>query len=466
MNNLNEIARAERLSAIVYLNSLLIHKTSDCLGEAITKMKETEKEWPCRMHKAEWIKVMDGVQEDEYLRSLKIIKIEDVENTRPGLVRAGHRAVLFGDGGGHGYVVFRGTGSDEEWDDNAKGLFEVETLQQQAAARFVQQVYRQFRHVTVTGHSKGGNKAQYAAITLPGECVDRCFSFDGQGFSMAFWEKYRASVEKRKAIIHLVSERRGFVHALGFPAAETAYYIGRRGDPRKKRPHGDPLSKFHCPDALRNVNRELGPESLLNPIPHTVNRLVTHFLETPKYSPYWEGTAWGLTSLMTQKKRPEESVAAIAQLLMVFIELIATDVSFRKQVTEMVLKETDVLLASLDEARADYSQEWKGTLSGLGRNAAHHLAQRLAADRKARRHFIETMRYIVGLRRILVTGRQVKLSGYIAESVYIALKILSGALTTFAPVLSKIQQSFEDHKKAHPPVLELLDNWETLENKL
>jgi len=192
MNNLDELVRAEHLCALVYLNSLLIHKDAGSLGEVVAKMKETEKEWPCKMSQSDWFKIMDGIQEDVNLKALRISKVEEVEHTKPGLVHAGHRAVLFEDGFGRGYVIFRGTGSDEEWDDNAKGMFEADTLQQQAAAHFVQQVHRPFRHITVAGHSKGGNKAQYAAITLPANCVDRCFSFDGQGFSIAFLEKYSA----------------------------------------------------------------------------------------------------------------------------------------------------------------------------------------------------------------------------------------------------------------------------------
>ncbi|MCL2420791.1 MAG: DUF2974 domain-containing protein, partial [Defluviitaleaceae bacterium] len=381
MDHRKAFEQAERLSAIVYLNSLVIHKDSPTLGSAIEKMRETEKDWPCRMDRLDWLKVMDGIQGDEALKALRIIKVEDIEATQPGLVRNGHRAVLLGDNSGRGYVIFRGTGSDEEWDDNAKGMLEAETLQQQAAARFVQQICGQFKHITVAGHSKGGNKAQYATITLPETCIDCCFSFDGQGFSMAFWGKYRDAIEKRKPIIHLASERRGFVHALGFPVKETRYHIGRRGDPQKNLPHGYPLSYFHSPDALRDAAGDIGPESADNLIPATLNKLVTHFLETPKYSPHWEKTASGLTSLMSQTKRAEESASAIAQLLMVFVDLIASDVSFRRQVTEMVLKETDVLLASMDAARAAYSPVWPGALHDMGKKTAHHLAHLLAADR-------------------------------------------------------------------------------------
>ena len=466
MNNLEELLRAERLSTLVYLDSLLIHRDTGSLGEVVAKMRETEKKWPCRMNQSDWIRVMNGIQKDASLKALRILKVEEIESTKPSLVHAGHRAILFGDGYGHGYVIFRGTGSDEEWEDNAKGMFETETLQQQAAARFVQQVHKQFNHVTVAGHSKGGNKAQYAAIALPDNCVNLCFSFDGQGFSIGFLEKYKEAIEKKKSTIQLVSERRGFIHALGFSISETRHYTGRRGNPQEKRPHGDPLSKFHCPDALRDAAGNLGQESMQNPISTTTNRLVTHFLKTSKYSPHWEKTALGLTSLMTQSKKIDEAAAAIAQLLMVFIDLIATDISFRKQTTEMLLKETDVLLASLDEARAAYSHEWTGALSSMGKKVTHNLAHCLIADRQVRHRFIKVIRYAIALRHVLITGRQTKLLEYIKESIHIALKILSGALKTHMYILNKIQKSLDDRKKTQEHVLELLDNWEYLEKAM
>ena len=41
-------------------------------------------------------------------------------------------------------------------------------------------------NITVTGHFKGGNKAQY--VTIVTDRIGRCVSFDGQGFSKEFLE--------------------------------------------------------------------------------------------------------------------------------------------------------------------------------------------------------------------------------------------------------------------------------------
>lgn len=335
--DLNELATAERLSALVYLDSLSVGPLREVL------MGISEEKWPCRMSKQEWDRVIEGAKQDNLPLSILTTE-EDV---------SGHRAVLFGDRDRHGYVVFRGTGSDEEWEDNAKGMLDADTPQQKKAADFVLKAHRHFRHITVAGHSKGGNKAQYAAITL--DCVDRCFSFDGQGFSVAFCEKYKEAIERRKPVLNLISERRGFVHALGINVAKTRYLAGWRGDPRPGHPHGDPLPYFHCPDALRSSDGALGKESSNNPIPEVVNRLVCYFLQNPKYSKHWEVTAKGLTALMIhekkQKKEPvSETAVAIAHMLGAARSLAARDMSYRRLVAMMAIRERNVLLASLGAA--------------------------------------------------------------------------------------------------------------------
>ena len=332
----SELEKTEMLCTLVYLNFIVPGRLSETLPGIIA----AQKEWPSRMTKEEWQKVTDRVQ--KYLSHMIVIQIEESE---------GHRAVLFEEGR-HGYVIFRGTGNDEEWEDNALGMVEADTKRQKMAANFVRRVYKRFHHMTVAGHSKGGNKAQYAAITLPKECVDRCYSFDGQGFSVAFFEKYKQKIEQRKPIIHLVSERRGFVHALGLMVKETVYYTGRRGEARKGHHHGDPLPYFHCPDALRASDGQLGPQSgtpgtIEATIPLIVNRLMVHFLQTPKYKPYWKQTAYGLVTIMTQKKEPrEETITAIARLLIVFAELAAIDKTFSKQAAHMLHLEHNVFMAS------------------------------------------------------------------------------------------------------------------------
>jgi len=99
---LNELKRAEYLSAIVYLDSLAIGS----LGTVLKQMKTIELDWPCRMSRQEWMTVLDRALADEDLCQMQVEKIEDLEN--------GHKAALFTKDD-HAYVIFRGTGSDKEW---------------------------------------------------------------------------------------------------------------------------------------------------------------------------------------------------------------------------------------------------------------------------------------------------------------------------------------------------------------
>ena len=86
------------------------------------------------------------------------------------------------------YVVYRGTG-DGEWPDNGLGMTQSATIQQERALSYFEAAAERLelsaeQRVVITGHSKGGNKAQFVAMeTKRQELVDVCYSVDGQGFS-------------------------------------------------------------------------------------------------------------------------------------------------------------------------------------------------------------------------------------------------------------------------------------------
>lgn len=88
------------------------------------------------------------------------------------------------------YVVYRGTG-DGEWLDNGLGMTEVSTIQQEKALAYFEEVTKDLQidpaqRLVVTGHSKGGNKAQFVTMeTEYADLIDACYSVDGQGFSQA-----------------------------------------------------------------------------------------------------------------------------------------------------------------------------------------------------------------------------------------------------------------------------------------
>ena len=71
-----------------------------------------------------------------------------------------------------------------------------------------------FTELTVTGHSKGGNKAMF--VTILCNNVIRCVSFDGEGFSKEFLSDNNkiASILERSSLITNYSLSSDFVHIL------------------------------------------------------------------------------------------------------------------------------------------------------------------------------------------------------------------------------------------------------------
>lgn len=106
--------------------------------------------------------------------------------------------------------VFRGT-NRLEWIDNAEGFTKEASRMQLHALKFFEDTIREGDYdkrgytITTTGHSKGGNKAQFVTIVSQYN-VDKCVNIDGQGFSPMFFEKYAKEIkEKRDRIVTMAS---------------------------------------------------------------------------------------------------------------------------------------------------------------------------------------------------------------------------------------------------------------------
>lgn len=123
------------------------------------------------------------------------------------------------------YVVYRGTG-DGEWLDNGIGMTSAVTTQQEKALSYFEEAMEVMKpdekcRVIVTGHSKGGNKAQFVTMESKyGNCVDACYSVDGQGFSedaIDRWkEKYgEEEYRERREKLHGIHGENDYVSVLG-----------------------------------------------------------------------------------------------------------------------------------------------------------------------------------------------------------------------------------------------------------
>ena len=125
-------------------------------------------------------------------------------------------------------VAFRGTGgSVAAWKDNFEGLYLEETQAQNIAKDYIEQLG--MTDLTVTGHSKGGNFAMYVTA-MCGDQVERCVSFDGQGFGPDFFSSI--SAEQLKEVsekIKSVNAHNDFVSILLTPIAGEILYVENEG---------------------------------------------------------------------------------------------------------------------------------------------------------------------------------------------------------------------------------------------
>ncbi|GGH11141.1 Mbeg1-like protein [Paenibacillus segetis] len=188
----------------------------------------TEDEYPCKMKREEWIAILQAIEKDSQLMDLTITNgqtgvmydkngqvIIDKDSKQP--LEVGMRVATFVDPQGEATVVFRGTGGDYEWYDNGQGGYLSETDQQLAALKYVDGL--EYDNITVTGHSKGGNKTQF--VTILSDKVKRGISFDGQGFSEEFLEKYKDQIKANAHKITSISAKDDFVNCLLNPIANT-----------------------------------------------------------------------------------------------------------------------------------------------------------------------------------------------------------------------------------------------------
>ncbi len=122
-------------------------------------------------------------------------------------------------------VAFRGTGGTvEAWSDNFEGAFCETTDIQRVADDFIKHECGIYDDIVVTGHSKGGNLAQYVTV-MRQESVSSCLSFDGQGFSDELIEENAEAVKTASPKIRSVSAYNDFVNILLTSIAGECIYV-------------------------------------------------------------------------------------------------------------------------------------------------------------------------------------------------------------------------------------------------
>lgn len=141
----------------------------------------------------------------------KIVGIHDTNDTN------GFSACVIETSPGQATVAFRGSEDMFEGHQNARKdwadadfrlLDSVQTRQQAEAERFLNEnrkLLARYDSLSMTGHSLGGNLAEYATLVsekygLDGR-IKQCVSLDGPGFNKEFHEKHRARIEKMNSVM-------------------------------------------------------------------------------------------------------------------------------------------------------------------------------------------------------------------------------------------------------------------------
>lgn len=184
------------------LDSRNFNKLMEEIGSCIIKMPQTQ-----------WIRILNQIRNNSNLSNLRIRETDTYKNGMKFacLVQEDNTAI----------VVFRGTSTINEWEDNGKGAYKNETEDQLDALSFINKL--NYEKIIVTGHSKGGNKAQYVTVLSPK--VNRCVSIDGQGFSNEFIEKYKDEISRNKSKIISINAQFDYVSCLFNLISGKIHYI-------------------------------------------------------------------------------------------------------------------------------------------------------------------------------------------------------------------------------------------------
>ena len=273
------------LDNLIYLNGVANRNgktvkfiVNDLLHRGGLKDSETIKngvvEYPGQMSEKEWLSILRAIEQDPQLMNLtlehgNVGNVYDkngniIVNQNGKALEVGARMATFVDSDKNATVVFRGTAGDYEWHDNGTGGYLSDTEMQKQALKYIEGL--PYNNITVTGHSKGGNKAQYVGILS--DKVDRVLSLDGQGFSKEFVEKYQDLIDKNRHKIISISAEGDYVNCLLIPVAGEFIYIDTE--------YQNDFLRNHSPGIVLDGTGQLRDPAEQGAIPKLINDLTIY----------------------------------------------------------------------------------------------------------------------------------------------------------------------------------------------
>ncbi len=231
------------LSSLIYFDGVVDHGGST-VKEIVNNIKTNgvqryieNGKLPGAMNTDEWNQVFESILKRPDLCLMRLANSVDGNNGYPDNFRAATFITDPSADPSDAIVIFRGTAdSVEQWSDNVEGAFEFDTKHQQYAYQYTENVLDDLSYKTnvmVTGHSKGGNLAAYAATLDNSGKIDSCTTFDSQGFSDMFFKKYSELIETNHAKITAIVAQKDKVSLLLRSVAkrEICYETINQDDP-------------------------------------------------------------------------------------------------------------------------------------------------------------------------------------------------------------------------------------------
>lgn len=183
--------------------------------EASIEKKPANETLAAEMNKAEFQDVMNQIKASEKLMSLTVENIENNDQTYFRAMTLKPPKTEDSQNNMNPIIVFRGTAGNYQWNDNLSATVSSLTPSQREAQKYV--IKSGYEHLTVVGHSKGGNMAASMAYLLPEGMVDKVYSLDGQGASGLFLANIPLEKQKfAKERVLNINEYRDIVSQLLF----------------------------------------------------------------------------------------------------------------------------------------------------------------------------------------------------------------------------------------------------------
>ena len=223
----------EQIDISALLCTMVYLDLDGCEGMSLQELLDKDDLWKAKESDRSILR--DAIRSDESIGRIQIVNESRAGGYDDKLVIA---ATFRDPESKYVYVTYRGTG-DGKWVDNGDALSEKESQMQVEARKYFDSVMRELDgniegDLIVTGHSKGGNSAQYVALSSEyGGMIDRVYSIDGQGFSPEFIEDnyaknldpdyYKSQCEK----MYSINGENDYVHDLGITVIpeEHTYFV-------------------------------------------------------------------------------------------------------------------------------------------------------------------------------------------------------------------------------------------------